>query len=463
MYMKYFINLSLIITLIFTSCQNKSEPTLSPNVSGKILNHKEKVLTLYDFLGKSQWEQQIDVNDSIFHIKLEIEKPVITTLGYGNNQKDIFIVPNKSLIINFDANRFEASFQYNGELAIVNSILDTISSNLRNMDFNVVYSQPLNVAVKYLDSIEENSKNKLQMLTKNSSTTDRFNDYTTKFIEYQLAMLKLIIAERQNEVPENYYNFLNKLSYSDPNLLDISYYRAFLSSYIDKETNSKIEKLDSTQRQNFDIQFKESLNVIQQFENEEIRAYLLYNKMMTELLNSGINDFEKYYDYFKRNNKDPHYKEQLQIAYKEKMNIAPGQKAPKFTLNDINGNKVSLSDFKGKYIYLDFWATTCPYCRKESPSYLKLYSDYGSNEIEFISISADLKEDRWKNYVKENKNVGTILRVENSWDSDAFQAYQINSSPTYVIIDKEGNILDPVAPRPSSKEIRETFDKLLNN
>jgi thiol-disulfide isomerase/thioredoxin len=453
----------IVFGLIFTSCKKKSETEQSVTISGTILNHNDELLILSDFYGKSQWEQNIEVRDSGFVINLDINQPTTKSLAYGDNlSKNIFLMPSKKISVSFDANDYQNSFKFNGDLAIENSILDSVSV-LDNVNYKFLYSETLDIVVRYLDSIENKSNKLLQKLTSENPTAKIFKEYTNTSIVYEIAYLKLFLAESKSECPENYYDFLNKLTFTKPNLLDIPSYRFFLNSYVDRETNLRIQKLDLKQKQVPDIEFTESLKVINQFENDEIKAYSLYNAMMNKLFASGTEGFEKHFDYFKKNNSDKHYEEQLQIAFKERNRVAPGKLAPEFAVTDINGKEVSLSNLRGKFVYLDFWATTCPHSIKETDSYVQLYSDYGTSEIEFVSISADLDENRWKNYVEENKNVGSILRVESSWGQKLFRDYQINTSPAYVLIDREGKIIDPVAPRPSSKNIRETFDKLLSN
>ena len=237
----------------------------------------------------------------------------------------------------------------------------------------------------------------------------------------------------------------------------------FLNEYITMKAQERLSQLDSTQQDDTDALFEESLKVIKDLDSEEIKNYALFNTMNMRLKDQGLKGFDKFYDYFKENNKDPYYDEQLELVYAEKLSLAPGQPAPEFTLEDIDGKMVSLSDFNGKYVYLDFWHTGCKYCIKETDAYVKLYADYADEDITFVSVSADLDKGKWKNYVLKNKNVGTSLVTENYWDSEEFQNYQVSASPTYVIVDKEGNILDPKSPYPSSPEIRETFDRLVNN
>jgi thioredoxin-related protein len=92
---------------------------------------------------------------------------------------------------------------------------------------------------------------------------------------------------------------------------------------------------------------------------------------------------------------------------------------------------------------------------------MELYDDYQDENIAFVSISIDQDENKWRDYVKEKKNVGTSLRALDYFDAEVYQNFQVQGLPSFVLIDKDGNIIEPVAPKPSSKEIRETLDKLL--
>lgn len=184
--------------------------------------------------------------------------------------------------------------------------------------------------------------------------------------------------------------------------------------------------------------------------------------MIGQLKEHGIDGFDNHYNYFITHNVDVRYAEQMKSAYEEKKRMAPGKNAPPFTLVDIDGNHVSLNDFKGKYVYIDFWLTTCPRSARELPYFLKLYSDYKTDNIAFVSISPDQDKNEWINYVKEKRNVGTCLWSDKFLDSEVFNEYQVYGTPSYVLIDADGKIIDPVAPKPSSTEIRTILDELLN-
>lgn len=460
--MKQLIIFGFALLLICSSCQTKEVVSNDVSITGKIENYDQTVLKFQDFMGKGKRFTQIAVQDGTFEINLPINKPVIKMLTFGSTFKNIFLQPGETLDMSFDALKIDSTFNFGGSLADENVLLDSISNKLKKVDYNYIYNESLENAGKYLDSMSAANKQYIEALIIDQPLSTDFEEYAKTMAEYNNAALKIMLGERQDEQPNNYYDFINQLSLENDDYLDIWEYRYFLYSYIEMKANKRIQP-DSVKIAEPDVLFDESLSVIKELKNENIRDYALFNALNMRLSEKGLVGFENYYTYFKEHNKDPHYAEQLKLLYEEKQLLAPGQPAPTFTLEDVDGNLVSLNDFKGKYVYIDFWQTLCPRSARELPYLLKLHSDYQDNNIEFVSISVNEDENVWRDYVKEHKNMGTSLRVTQSWDSKTYIDYQANGLPAFVLIDTEGNIIDPKAAKPSSEEIRETFDALLKS
>ncbi|WP_338734050.1 TlpA family protein disulfide reductase [Mangrovimonas cancribranchiae] len=135
------------------------------------------------------------------------------------------------------------------------------------------------------------------------------------------------------------------------------------------------------------------------------------------------------------------------------------------------GGTTSLSDLKGKYVYIDVWATWCGPCKAEIPYLKEVEKKYHDKNIQFVSISIDdarrsgggsmeKAKEKWYNMVEEKELGGIQLISDKNWQSEFVQNYKINGIPRFILIDPDGNIVSPDAPRPSSDALIELFNEL---
>ena len=156
-------------------------------------------------------------------------------------------------------------------------------------------------------------------------------------------------------------------------------------------------------------------------------------------------------------------------TYAKNQVFVKGSPSPKFeNYIDFKGGKKSLDSFKGKYMYIDIWATWCGPCIQQIPFLNSLEKEYHRKNIAFVSISKDesrrsggswdAAENKWRKFVKDKQLTGTQLWA--GQDNAFQQAYQINSIPRFILIDPEGNIVNANAPRPSEPRLKELFTSL---
>ena len=115
--------------------------------------------------------------------------------------------------------------------------------------------------------------------------------------------------------------------------------------------------------------------------------------------------------------------------------------APDFTQNDVNGKPVKLSDFKGKYVLLDFWASWCGPCRKENPNLVKAYKKYHDKGFEILAVSLDNKKDAWLKAVEEEDLDWTHVSDLKGWMNEVAVQYNIKFVPQNRLIDPDGKII----------------------
>jgi peroxiredoxin len=112
--------------------------------------------------------------------------------------------------------------------------------------------------------------------------------------------------------------------------------------------------------------------------------------------------------------------------------------APDFTLPDAGGKKRSLKDYRGKVVFLAFWATWCPFCREEIPAMESVYKDYKGKGLEIVAVSIKDKREDTLAFVKKNKLTYPILMDP---EGDIGSLYGAYATPTVYLIDRNGQVL----------------------
>lgn len=145
---------------------------------------------------------------------------------------------------------------------------------------------------------------------------------------------------------------------------------------------------------------------------------------------------------------------------KKKMN---NTMAPNFDYENAAGGRTTLENLKGKYVYVDIWATWCGPCRAEIPALKKMDLDFDGKNIEFVSVSVDAEKDheKWKTFVAEKQLSGIQLYAGKEVVSDFIKAFQVNTIPRFILIDPSGKVVDADAARPSDPKLKEQLNSLL--
>lgn len=122
--------------------------------------------------------------------------------------------------------------------------------------------------------------------------------------------------------------------------------------------------------------------------------------------------------------------------------VAVGQKAPDFTMNDVNGNPITLySKVGSKLLLVDFWAAWCGPCRQENPNVVKVYNEFKKKGFDVFGVSLDQKKEDWLKAIADDKLTWTHVSDLQYWNNAAAKMYAVNAIPANFLLDETGTII----------------------
>ena len=154
-----------------------------------------------------------------------------------------------------------------------------------------------------------------------------------------------------------------------------------------------------------------------------------------------------------------HYPEgEREVRVKTTKEFKPGTPFPDFEYQDMNGKTVTLKAFKGKYVFIDFWATYCGPCLEELPYLRELEKAMTGKNIVFVSISRDRDRKAWENRVKKDKMGGE--QWFSGKDEKIKAAIGLTTIPRFILLDRKGRVVKIYMNRPSDPETLKTLQAL---
>ena len=149
----------------------------------------------------------------------------------------------------------------------------------------------------------------------------------------------------------------------------------------------------------------------------------------------------------------------LKQELEEMRALSIGQPAPEISLPNPEGEVVNLSDLRGKYVLIDFWAAWCKPCREENPNVVRLYNEYKDKGFEVYGVSLDRSKDAWVEAIAADNLTWTHVSDLKYFNSEAASLYKINAIPATYMVDPEGKIIGKDLRGPSlENKLKEIFD-----
>lgn len=473
------------LILLYNSALAQRSFTIKGNFSSDVTGHIQVVIDRA-LLNRSREIDPAPILDGHFEIKVNIDRNYLIEFKTPVFNSILYVEPGDEIVLDVPKGATDISKLLSGKAAAQNIFLLEFMKKFSD-DFNDSLNDVQKMS-KNIDLFESSlfSERKAQLdFVKTNGKSDTyskdFNEYIQNEINFrywkELFAYPIVNANRDVKildvipVPDVMLDGFAKVNINNKAALISSSYRDLIKYFI----------IYSGSKSNAYKKFKEyttssdrKYTIAREKLDDDIFLYWVSRYSIDECSHFSSYTTNKFLDGVKSVDKtlDKVYITMVGQA----ISTAPKQQVPSGTpeeagitftgdpgLIDMKFKPANLKDFKGKVVYIDFWASWCGPCRKMMPYSKQIHeqlTDKQKKDIEFLYISIDADTNNWKKAVTELDLIGTQFLSPGNWKSKACSYFQIGSIPRYMIMNKKGEIVDVNAPRPDNPQLMELLIKL---
>lgn len=444
----------IMIAFAFLACRKDAETIVRLHVEGERPAVAPALITK-DSTYHAEWR----ADNSVEFVLPKEAKHSYAIFFLGESNVFGFIEPGKDFEVSVKFEGGEAKPTFSGKGAEVCRFVNSGAARF-TPDYKLEEAE-------FLASLEENVKKMhaevdTRKFSRQFSTLERnriFYNVYSSLTEYPSSHIFATWEEsgagQAYEPSENYYKKLTEVLVEDASLLDMQSYQKFIKRYVSIMIFKEFgEAKNGLQYLKTELEY-----INRHFKNPQVIEYLVHDATFRYVENNGVEHLAEFLPAYRAAVNDEAKRGAFDELCGKWLRIAKGQPSPSFKYTDIHGKEVALSDFAGKYVYIDIWATWCGPCRREIPSLQKLEKKYKGKKICFVSISCDQDRKAWEKVVKEDKMEGIQLHAGE--DYDFLRTYMVATIPRFILLDREGKIIASHMSRPSDPETVKTLDALL--
>lgn len=440
-----------LATLGFVACQKKGEHII---LSGKIANYDNSPVQL---VGGNDIQKDLKINpDGSFVDTLDVKPNYYFLFNEAGLYVPLYLQKGDNVVVDIDLAQNPVSVKFTGENAAVGNYLSEKRQLTKDLQqgFMAVFQKDFE---GFKTEIEGIDKKYADLLANAKGLPKEFVALEKKSNNYLNLQLKSIYPQAHSrfanagaDTSKDFSDELAKVDYDNADDFEM------FPEYKQLVTENFYSKFD---RKNID--WNALINHVRGLKSENIKTYLAQAfvdglaagntpETNTTLLNAA-KEFVKDEKIIKR----------AETRFQSFEKLKPGNPSPTFDFENFAGGKTSLESLKGNLVYIDVWATWCVPCLNEVPALQALEKEFHGKKVSFVSISIDQDKNKWIDYQKANKPTGIQLYGDLSVQDNFADRYDIQTIPRFILIDKEGNIINADAPRPSDPEIKELINKNL--
>jgi peroxiredoxin len=410
-----------------------------------------------------------EVKNGHFRFEVPVSKPVTVELVYGDESVPLYLEPGFELQVTFAAGKMLKTLKYSGQGANENNYLALHTyrfdeeEDYQTLPDNVRLSEK--AFLQFLDFRKEDQLAIFEKKIEANPVSEYFRQMILSEIEYSYAndrltffdMRELMRLPVQLHPSATYFDFLDHVEMEQPASLGAISFPAFLRNYI--RFIGQQAKLETSDIHYYRKAYDEVSYTLQGQARVMAQAYLI----RLSLQQGNVLHLPAMLQDFGQNKGIAEVHTTLLRQYQSHPDLGIGSAAPGFSLKDINGDSVSLSDFKGKIVYLSFWRTDCGLCMVEQPHAQELARKLQPHDVVLINIGVDENEQAWRSVV-QSRGFGGVQLYLKGQGHELARRYGLKDVPAYFLIDEDGTILSTKPRRPMDREVeKEILQHVMSN
>lgn len=375
---------------------------------------------------------------------------------HGQESLLLYMEEGDNAALSFEGHDLKGTYVFEGEKAPAVKYLNTVSLvALPDQDYALPFDEyKTRLEAKAADAVKLLKANGLSSagdFEENEEDRIRYS-YAAPLIMYPMAH-RIMTGNMEYQPGEEYYDVIESYVVEDERLACLDEYRAFVAEamhVLDPEGRGTTSVYPKTV-----AQMKYAAD---RLSDPVVKEIILHHIAAAYVDNFGVKDISEMENIYHTYVRDTLLTSSFAKKYERWDLSRPGKRSPGFRAPDVDGKEYTLADFRGKYVYIDMWATWCGPCKREMPYLKALEEEFKDAEIVFVGLSVDKDKAAWENMVRQGELTGVQLYLGTG--SRFQEGYRVEAIPRFILLDKEGVIISNDMSRPSAKETAETLRNL---
>ncbi|MDC0584206.1 AhpC/TSA family protein [Bacteroidales bacterium] len=433
--------------------------TTNPKVKTAVISGRIDNLNANEIFVMEDYEivkDTLQVESGNFSKTIQVQESRMYDVNINDKKISIYVSPGDSITFYANYKHINGSLVFTGTAKNENELIFVLSKNQTRRE----YFQDAQKQLHYYDSIAQSKISLIENFAKNNPTINKgfvsqqkrkyYYENASYKIRYPMMMRSYVRKPIEN-YEKSFMSGIDTLMLEDPDMVYYEEYKFYVLNYLKKLKKDGGSKVGRGNELAFLQYLADTLK------NPAIRDYIIEKYILLSWYDEKTQD--SVIDFVNHHVTTPVVLHKLNNEYNRLASLRKGAIAPYWEAFDRLGTIHSINDFKGKWLYLEVWASSCKFCTEEIPHFKMRKEEYQNSNIVFACISIDHDEKKWERALKEHILLGNQFHCPEKEFPRFSEEYMVKGVPSFYLIDPLGKIYMKNPPRPSQKV---DFENLMN-